>query len=222
MRGRYPIIGLILILVIFIVGGGNFFEFKLSASQSINNFFKHLSPYSDLRIKISELERENEDLKARLFIEEVLSESSVIVYSSQPFNNRSEIALNIGSDSGVSEGDVVTQGNNILVGRVKTVRPQLSIVTTIFDPSFETAVRIGAGSVDALLRGGNQLTLDLIPPDAIIESDSIVFTAGMEFPYGLEVGRIIETRRDEGGVFRTASVEPGFEVKTLRNVVVHL
>ncbi|PIR97800.1 MAG: hypothetical protein COT89_02725 [Candidatus Colwellbacteria bacterium CG10_big_fil_rev_8_21_14_0_10_42_22] len=221
MRGRYLIIGLIIILGIFIIFGGAFFEAKLSFNKTLRDFFQNLSPYSDLKIRIAELERENEELKTKILLDETNPNSSVVVYASHPLNDRSEIAIAIGSDEGVEKGDAVTYGNSILVGRVKTVSPNISIVTTIFDPGFETPVRIGVDSVDALLKGGNELTLRLIAPDAFIENDSIVYTADPSFPYGLEIGRVRSVNKSEGGVFQKASVNPAFEIKLLRNVVVH-
>ena len=216
---RYPIIGLIFVLVLFILGGWFVFTPKLQFSNNLNSFFEKLSPYADIKIRLAELQRENADLKAQLLIEKINPGDSVMVYSSYPFNNRSEIAIAAGSDKGVSEGDIVTYGENILIGKVKTVTPEVSIVTTVFDPSFETAVRIGESAADALLRGGNELTLNLIAPTAILEEGAPVYTASPDFPYGLTLGKLKNIERGEDGIYKKVRVEPAFEIKTLKDVL---
>lgn len=220
MRKRYPLLGFILLLLLLTVGGGGFFASKLSFNEGLRSFFEELAPYSDLKTRVSELERENENLKSQILIQELTDGPSVPVYSSYPFNNRSEIAVAVGEKDGISEGDIVTYGENILVGRVKQIASDTSIVTTIFDPGFETAVRIGPGAVDALLKGGNRLSLSLIPKESSIEEGDIIFTAGAEFPYGLEIGRVRDVRESDGDVFKSAGVNPAFEVKALRDVVI--
>ena len=218
-RGRYLIIALISLLLLFILGGKFIFVPKLQVSSGLNSFFIGLSPYADLKIRLAELERENADLKAQLLIESLNPGDLVRVYSSYPFNNRSEIAIAAGSNRGVSEGNVVTYGENILVGRVKTVASEVSIVTTIFDPGFETAVRIGENGADALLKGGNELTLTLIAPAAVLEEGATVYTAGSDFPYGLTLGKLQNIEREEDGIYKKVCVEPAFEIKALKDVL---
>jgi rod shape-determining protein MreC len=217
---RYLIIGLVLVLALFILGGRYIFVSKLQLSNGLGLFFERLFPYADLKIKLTELQKENADLKAQLLVEKINPEDSIKVYSSYPFNNRSEIAIAAGSDRGVSESNIITYGENILVGRVKAVASEVSIVTTIFDPNFETAVRIGEGAVDALLRGGNELTLSLIAPEAVLEEGAVVYTASPDFPYGLTLGKLKNIERGEDGTYKKVCVEPAFEIKALKDVVV--
>ncbi len=216
---RHFIAILIAVLSLLILGGQFIFVPKLQISSGLNSFFTTFSPYADLKIRLVELERENADLRAQLLIENVNPQNSIQVYSSYPFNNRSEIAIAAGSNRGVSEGSIITYGENILVGRVKTVTPEVSVVTTIFDPSFETAVRIGEGGADALFKGGNELTLTLIAPTAVLEEGSAVYTASSDFPYGLTLGKLQNIERGEDGMYEEVRVEPAFEIKTLKDVL---
>ena len=219
MRKRYLIIALIAVFALLILGGGAVFSLKLRVSSGFGSFWGSLSPCVDLRVRLAELEQENADLKAGFLLESIDPQNSIRVYSSYPFNNRSEIAIAAGSDEGVAEGSIVTYGTNILVGKVKTVAPKVSIVTTIFDPSFETAVRVGEEGIDALLRGGNELTLDLIAPTAVLTNGLAVYTASSEFPYGLSLGKVQGVERREDGMYKEVSVEPAFEVKALKDVL---
>ncbi len=217
-KKRYPLIIAIVVLAFIILAANLFFDFKISFNRSVASILGALAPNDGLQKQILLLEKENADLKARLFEEEVVPQNTAIVYSSYPFNNKSEIIISWGSNEGVVVGDAATYGSNNLVGQVKEVTAQNSVVTTIFDPGFETAVRIGTGAVDALMRGGNELTLEFISGDADIEVGDRVVTASRELPYGLEIGQVKEIRAEGGSVFKSATLQASFEIKTLRDV----
>jgi len=217
-RKRYPLIIVIIILAFVILAANFFFDFKLSFNRSAASVVDSFSKDKKLEGQILLLQEENADLRAQLFREDITPEDSAIVYSSYPFNNKSEIIISWGASENISIGDAATFGQSILVGRVKEVADKKSVVTTIFDPGFETAVRIGTGAVDALMRGGNELTLEFIQGDAEIEVGDRVVTASNDLPYGLEVGQIKEIHTKGGSVFKTATLKPSFEIKALRNV----
>jgi cell shape-determining protein MreC len=221
-RKKYLKIWSILLLsILLIITWHLLFPLKLSISAGLNSFFRGLSSCADLELKLASLEAENVDLRARLLIETLSPPESIKVYSSYPFNNRSEIAIAAGADDDITKGNLIVQGQRTLVGKVREVAPKVSLVTTIFDPNFETAARIGESAVDALFKGGNELMLDLIPPDVILQEGSIVYTAGPDFPYGLVLGSLKKIEKSEGGVYQKASVEPAFEVRALRDVVLY-
>ena len=217
-KKRYPLVIAIIVLVLVILAANIIFDFKLSFNRSVASVFNSFAPEGELERQILLLQKENADLKAQLFQEKVIPQDVAIVYSSYPFNNKSEIVISWGLNDGVSVGDTVTYGNNILIGQVSAVTTKNSVVETIFDPGFETAVRIGTAGVDALIRGGNELILDFIPDDAQIEVGDKVITASKELPYGLEIGEVKEVRTKGGSVFKSATVKASFEIKTLRDV----
>ena len=217
-KRRYPFIIVAVVLSLIILAANFFFDLKLSLNRNVASALNSITPNNGLERQVSLLEKENANLKARLFREIILPQESAIVYSSYPFNNKSEIIISWGTNDGVSVGDAVTYGTNILVGQVKETTLKNSVITTIFDPGFETAVRIGTSAVDALMRGGNELTLEFIPGDADIEIGDRVVTASSELPYGLELGQIKEISTEGGSVFKSAILEASFEIKTLRDV----
>src|SRR3989344_158565 len=217
-KKRYLLIITIVVLAFIILAANLFFDFKISFNRSVASVLDALAPNDGLQKQILLLQKENADLKARLFEEAVVPQNTAIVYSSYPFNNKSEIIISWGSNEGVSVGDAATYGSNILVGQAKEVTDENSVVTTIFDPGFETAVRIGTGAVDALMRGGNELTLEFISGDADIEVGDRVVTASKELPYGLEIGQVKEIHAEGGSVFKSATLQASFEIKTLRDV----
>jgi len=218
---RYLFIGLAAILIALIVYSGPLFEKKLIASASISQFFGLISSdLSGLGERIAILEEENQYLRD-LLNERYQENKNIKVYSSYPFNSRVEIAIAAGEDNGVRVGDAIVYGGNILVGRVKNVFDKSSIVTTIFDPSWEIQVRIGETEIDALMRGGNELLLTLISAEDHIEDGDLVIVASRNLPYGLEVGFVRSVNNVPGEVFQEAVLEPNLQLKKLRDVTVY-
>lgn len=217
-KTRYPLIIAIIILGLVILAADLFFNLRLSFNRSVASVLDGFNQGGDLENRIILLEQENADLRAELFREAVIPVDSAIVYSSYPFNSKSEIIISWGEDRGVSVGDAAVYGTSVFVGKVKEVTLDKSVVTTIFDPGFETPVRIGENGIDALMRGGNELVLEFIPGEAKIEVGNRVVTAGSDLPYGLEIGQIAEVRTEGGSVFQSATLKPSFEIKALRDV----
>ncbi|MFA5052536.1 MAG: rod shape-determining protein MreC [Parcubacteria group bacterium] len=138
------------------------------------------------------------------------------VFSVYPYADRSELTLNAGSEKGISEGDIVLLGN-ALVGQIKEVRKRTSIAQTVFDPEFEIPVRIGEAETDALYIGGMDPKLKMIDSDKPIPPGEIIVSAASSLPYGLGIGRTLQVSE---GLLKEASVEPMFEIKNLRNVLI--
>src|SRR3989338_6690931 len=87
-----------LILIIFLVVGFLFTESfldkpKFALSASITNFFDYLKGNSELKARIQELEKENENLQVEIFNGKVSSPDTFKVYSVYPFNNIKEIVI---------------------------------------------------------------------------------------------------------------------------------
>jgi rod shape-determining protein MreC len=140
------------------------------------------------------------------------------VYSLYPFSNRSEIVINKGLNVGIKEGMVVVVENKVMVGKVKTVYETSSIVQTIFDKSFKIPVRIGETETDAFYDGGLTAKLSLIDSKSQIKEEDFVLAADKDLPYGLVLGRI--TGITNATPLKEARLQPVYELKNLRNVVV--
>ena len=102
-------------------------------------------------------------------------------------------------DRGVGHGlrpgmPVVAAGG--LVGRVVEVGPRHSTVLPLADASSAVGVRLGAAGAAGVAQGvgGPALRLDLLDPDAPLESGDLAVTSGLRhgrFPAGLPVGRVV-------------------------------
>lgn len=213
--------GLIVVISALIIYSGPLFDKKLATSAATNRFVSIITRDSkNLEERIELLENENRYLR-ELLNRGVSDTDSIKVYSSYPFNSKGEIAIAAGEDLGLVPGDAIVVGGNILVGRVRSVFKSSSIVTTIFDPSWEVQVRIGEKEVDALMQGGNELKLTLIPVSEYIEKGNLVVSAGESLPYGLEIGFVGDTTNASGDVFKEAVIEPSLKIKNLRNVALY-
>ena len=219
---KFLIIAGLLALTGLVLRSNSLFDQKLSVSASINSVLSSFlgSSEKDLRERIDVLEKENKYLKGELGGNPP-DLNNIKVYSSYPLNGRGEIIIAAGSKDGVSNGDAVVYRENILVGRVRSVFDKSSIVTTIFDPSWEIPVRIGTPEIDALMQGGNELKLTLIPSEDYVQEGDAVVSAGDIVPYGLEVGFVKTVNRVPGESFQSAVLEPGFKIKNLRDVSVY-
>src|SRR3989344_3538051 len=145
-RERYILIIAIILLVFVILAANLFFDFKISLNKSVASVLGAFAPNDEFQRQILLLQQENANLKAQLFKEAIVPQDSAIVYSSYPFNNKSEIVISWGTNEGVAVGDVVAYGNNIIVGQVREVTAKNSVVTTIFDPNFEVGDRVVTAS----------------------------------------------------------------------------
>jgi cell shape-determining protein MreC len=215
---------LILIFILLIVSafyGEKVFDIKLIAGSSISSFLRGSFGCGESKIKIASLERENRTLKDQIANWENNNSELIRVYSTSPFNTSGKIAIAAGANLGIKSGDTVVYGGNVFVGTVTEVLDFSSIVTTIFNPSWEAEVRIGEDETDALIKGGNSILITLIPIDAQVDSGEKIVTASYKLPYGLEIGSVESLRDTDEMVFREATVRPSFELKTLRNVTIY-
>jgi len=210
--------GILIALVAVFVYSRPVIDAKFFGASLVGGFAGYFSNDNELRNRIAELEKENEDLKVQIFNQNIAIENSVKVYSSYPFNGKKDIVIAAGTDKGVKKDNVITSGKNVLVGKVKEVLDSSSVVNTIFDPDWEIAVRIGEKQVDALFHGGNELKVGLIPSDADISVGQMVMTSGSGLPYGLEIGKIKEIKTFAGNPFKEAVVEPKIRLSELKDV----
>ncbi len=217
---RKVILGLLLLLLAFLFFSNRFFNSKLNLISFLNRLPQNVSETGDSG-RITELEKENKNLKIQLLNQKVKGVDTVKVYSAYPFSNRGEIAIAAGLVDGIKVGNVVTYGNNILIGKIIKAFESSSIVTTIFNSSWKSAVRIGEHEINALLQGGNELTITLIPIEAEIHDGELVITASQDLPYGLGVGTIKNIRTAPGNAFKEATLEPNFQLKQLKDVSVY-
>lgn len=175
------------------------------------------------------LRQENEDLRAQIQRYSIpdFSPSGTLpggkylrarVFSTYPFNIKNQITVDAGGEQGVKNSMAVLIGENILVGKIREARTNVSLVETIFDPHFELPVRISEKEIDSLLQGGSEPKLILIEKTKLVRVGDFVYSAGSGMPYGLKIGEVAEIKENIAGLFKEVTIKAPFNVSELREV----
>jgi rod shape-determining protein MreC len=171
---------------------------------------------------------ENEKLKAELVrLENIKSQFpdrapgfiGAMIYSRYPMNFKNELLINAGANDGVSANKAVVVAG-VLIGKVSEVFDSAALVQTVFDSRFQTAVRVGQGGAQALLKGGAMPKLSLIPLDSGASAGDIVYSASPEFPHGLPIGEIGAVSTSSDRLFREASLNFAYDINSVSAVLV--
>lgn len=147
--------------------------------------------------------------------------ASVIGRDPSPFLHY--IIINSGSNDGVQRGmPVLTEQG--LVGRVDAVIADAARVQLITDPASSVNVRLQNTNLQAVLSGSvtGDLSLDLIPQDALIEEGGVVLTSGLGggYPPDQIIGQIVNIRKREADLFQQAFVQPVVDFTRLEIVLI--
>ncbi len=218
-------------IAIIIAGVLFFFRAELGAVISIITFWK--KSFIDRAYTYKNFEKylkENEVLKSQL---EMLSNSgkeekksanfkklSVNIFSNYPFNDHSIIVLNAGSENGLELGMPITDENNVILGKIVSVRRTQSVAQTIFDPDWKSTVSVGTKKVKALFKGGVTPQLDLIALDSLITERDAILNLSPELPFGYLIGFVENVGKSKDGSWIMSAVRPGINLETINNVSV--
>jgi len=167
---------------------------------------------------------ENEALKAELAELEELRKHlpdrmpagslPVFIYSRYPLNFKNELIVSAGGNDGVKEGMIAVlpgrSGDSVLVGRVAQVFPETSLVLTLFDPRFQTAVRVGERT---------EPKATLIPKKDEVKEGDVVSAAGAGFPYALAIGEVARMLPASDQLFQEAAVRLPYDSNELRSLI---
>lgn len=227
---RY-LVAIFLLIILWFFAGSFINEKKNTASFGLRQlvlwprwWVRGLIRPAQINKELNDLKLENENLKARLFgltIEKSAVPVDFIgarVYASHPFNDFSLITINKGSNHGIKPNMIATVGGNILLGRVKKVNNNYSLIKTIHSPDMEIPVRLGEIGAEALLKGGTDLKVTLIVADQKITAGAIVYAASPDFPYGIKIGELQTIRPEEASVFQEAGLLTPYNLTTLTEV----
>ncbi len=175
---------------------------------------------------------ENESLKAELAKLRALKKENSLspknflqasVYSNYPFNLKSELLADKGRKDGVKIGQpviVLSSSEKVIVGKVKEIFENNSIIQTVFDSRSQISVRIGESGVNSLLKGGNNPKLTLIPKDAKIGEGDAVYSVSPDYPFGIAVGLAKNIHLSSDQFFSEADLETAYNPNDFQSVFI--
>jgi len=190
-----------------------------------------------LRQQIEELTAQIADLKEAQFTAADLAELAEVeesrpddqflaarVIARDPSNLKERLAIDCGSDDGISEGMVVMSEGGSLVGVTSKVLDDFAWVTLITDSNSNVNAMVLESRAQGVVSGSlhDGLSMNLIPQEAEVEPGDTVATSGLggNFPQALLIGQVAAVRGEQQDVFKEAEVEPAASLSRLENVLV--
>lgn len=204
-----------------------------------------LTPRSELERQAETLSRENQQLRLQaLQTAETLRENDRLrtllgwkqrhpqwnlklarVILRDPANWWRTVTIDLGSRDGVREDQPVLT-NDGLVGRVKSVRLTNSQVVLLGDPNCNVSARVKSESRDAgIVSAGGPfdsalVQMNYLPRNASVKPGEEVITSdeGGLFPSGIPIGRIMDSRAAQFGLYTEARVKLAANLSGLEEV----
>lgn len=183
--------------------------------------------------RAKEIERQNAlltdllEVQGSLHFETVAG--TVIGRESSPF--RRVVTLDVGTDRGVREGDVVVGAGGALIGRVTGANGNSATVLLVNDTSSTVIGQLGADQATGAIVGdplADVLDMQNIDSTERIQIGDQVVTAGIDlgggvrspFPKGLLIGTVVDVERDANAVTQAAFIQPAADLARLEYVLV--
>lgn len=183
-------------------------------------------------LQLAELSRENDRLRQLIVWQKTRPQWKLKfarVVMRDPANWWRTVQIDLGSRDGVRENQPVltTEG---LVGRIHTVSFDHAQVVLIGDPKCNVAARVKNETLDAgiVSAGGpfdtSLIGMDYLPPRANLKAGQEVVTSGdgLIFPKGIPIGRIVDWRAAEFGLYTEARIKLNASLAGLEEVWVML
>ncbi len=183
---------------------------------------------SERRRSMADLERENEELRRLLAMQERGAYETVAARAVgiAPSSFEWTITLDVGALHGIERGMPVINGDG-LVGRIVQVTPGSSRVLLAIDPSFSSAARTSrTGEIGPIEgRGSDPMLMRPLDPAGDIDvGDEVVTSAyqGGVFPAGIPIGVVADTGEASARLTREITVRPYVDFTRLHHVLVVL
>ena len=167
------------------------------------------------RLKISELEKENDFLRKELGVAKRKNLEVVLVriFHRQLDGQSSTSLVDAGANEGIKAGMPVIFDGEVLYGLVKEVYADSALVYLITDPRISLNVKIVDSEIMGRSKGAlsDGLSLELVANQEEVKPGQLVVTSGLDgLPGALVVGRIKTNQANRGGLFQKIEIEPQF------------
>ena len=191
---------------------------------------REVASLSVLRTDIERLEAENgrlrKSLEYRLHVPESWLAAEVLSAGGGAGGTHHRLRVGKGSLDGVRKGVLVVAPEG-LVGRIASVAPHTSEVALVTDGQVKVACEVETGGkvrMQGILSGGSADALRLRHLSDVTEVPprSRVLTSGLGglCPKGIEVGTLLDVRKDANGLSCEGEVLPSVDFSTLEDVFI--
>ncbi len=204
---------------------------KISIISNISNILKEnealKNENEDLIYKINsitEKNKENEIVNESMnFVKNYNYKFAKILTINKEIDNT--ITINIGKKDGIDVGYPVIFKNGFLIGKIKQVNDNSSVVLLTIDKSSEVAATVSGYDHSIGIINGNyglNFKLNYVSIKEPIRNDDVVVTSGIEnnVPSGLIIGKISKVEYKPSDFFQDVTVSPVIPFENFRVVSV--
>src|SRR5699024_2728321 len=195
---------------------------------------QELAEHKTLTSKIQEVEKDNEELRKTIDVEDSHRDYEAIhgsVIARSPERWMDQVTIDQGSNSGVQKDMAVITGEG-MIGKVQSVSPSTAKVKLL--TGFDQLNRVSATvsvkddkDIFGLIEGYDEKKEKLIfsvieESDSKLKEDMEVVSSNLGglYPEGLPIGENVEGEPDEYGLTQTAYVEPAADMYDINHVIV--
>lgn len=179
-------------------------------------------------IKLQEVARENDILKAQLEIKKTQKENynyiMADVFGYSPTNLDQYVFINKGSQDGVAKDAAVVISGNVLVGKVGEVFPAKAKIILLNNSNSAINALTQINRSSGVLKGsrGTGVFLEMVPQDKNLETGEQIISAGSgnNFPKGLLIGEVSDIMTSDVEAFKRAKIKPAADIDSLETVFV--
>jgi rod shape-determining protein MreC len=165
--------------------------------------------------KLRSIEKENQELKSLLRLEESynypLQITRVVTKQLNTLNN--SLSVNVGSNKGIQRGMPLINSDG-LIGKVILAASNYSQVMPLSHPLFRVSAQIQDSKANGIITwdisSPSYLIMDFVPKTVTIDSGMVIQTSGLgnEFPAGIPIGQVVDFRSQEGTNTQQLKIEP--------------
>lgn len=165
--------------------------------------------------KLRSIEKENQELKSLLRLEESynypLQITRVVAKQLNTLNN--SLSVNVGSNEGIQRGMPLINSDG-LIGKVILAASNYSQVMPLSHPLFRVSAQIQDSKANGIITwdisSPSYLIMDFVPKTVPIDTGMVIQTSGLgnEFPAGIPIGQVVDFRSQEGTNTQQLKIEP--------------
>lgn len=165
--------------------------------------------------KLRSIEKENQELKSLLRLEESynypLQITRVVTKQLNTLNN--SLSVNVGSNEGIQRGMPLINSDG-LIGKVILAASNYSQVMPLSHPLFRVSAQIQDSKANGIITwdisSPSYLIMDFVPKTVPIDTGIVIQTSGLgnEFPAGIPIGQVVDFRSQEGTNTQQLKIEP--------------